>query len=163
MKYSAKERNKQTLLTRYKTYWDHQILLPLILLKQVARAENSVYTYKLWRDLNLDHSGVGWMDELLPKRCMVTPNEVEETEVWTGYNNISSKHYSNNWISVMFYCLHMMANVCHTAFLYIWGSGVFIENLFFFTLVQMYNWIISLHQELINIWINLWIFKQGFI
>jgi len=39
----------------------------------------------------------------------------------------------------MFYCLHMMANVCHTAFLYIWGSGVFIENLFFFTLVQMYN------------------------
>jgi len=24
------------------------------------------------------------MDELLPTRCIVSPNEVEETRVWTG-------------------------------------------------------------------------------
>jgi len=24
---------------------------------------------------------------------MVSPNEVEETRVWTGYSNISSKHH----------------------------------------------------------------------
>jgi len=35
------------------------------------------------------------MYESFPTRCMVSPNEVEETRVWTGYSNISSKHYSN--------------------------------------------------------------------
>jgi len=40
-------------------------------------------------------SGVGCMYELFPTRCMVSRNEVEETRVWTGYNNISSKHYSS--------------------------------------------------------------------
>jgi len=34
------------------------------------------------------------MDELFPTRCMVSPNEVDETRAWTGYSNISSKHYS---------------------------------------------------------------------
>jgi len=38
------------------------------------------------------------MDELFPARCMVSPNEVEETRVWTGYSNISSKHYSNKFL-----------------------------------------------------------------
>ena len=63
--------------------------------KQVARAKNNVRTFELLRNVNLltDHSGVGCMDELFPTRCMVSPNEVEETRVWTGYSNISSKHY----------------------------------------------------------------------
>jgi len=43
-----------------------------------------------------DHNGVGCIDELFPTRCMVmSPNQVEETRVWTGYSNISNKHYSN--------------------------------------------------------------------
>jgi len=37
----------------------------------------------------------GLMYELFPVRCMVSPNEVEEAKVWTGYSYISSKHYSN--------------------------------------------------------------------
>jgi len=28
--------------------------------------------------LSTDHSGVGWMDELFPTRCMVSPHEVAE-------------------------------------------------------------------------------------
>jgi len=35
------------------------------------------------------------MDELFPNRCMLTQNKVEETWVWTGYSDISSKYYSN--------------------------------------------------------------------
>jgi len=53
--------------------------------KQVALAENKVYTLKSWRARNspTDHSGVGFMGELFPTRCMVSPNQVEETRVWT--------------------------------------------------------------------------------
>jgi len=29
------------------------------------------------------------MEDLFPTRCMVSPNEVEETRVWTDYSNIS--------------------------------------------------------------------------
>jgi len=36
--------------------------------------------------------GVGSVCELFPTKCMVSPNDVEETKVWTDYNNISSKH-----------------------------------------------------------------------
>ena len=32
-----------------------------------------------------DHTGVGCVGELFPTRCMISPNEVEETRVWTGY------------------------------------------------------------------------------
>jgi len=35
------------------------------------------------------------MDKLIPTRCMVSPNGVEETKVWTGYSNIGSKHCSS--------------------------------------------------------------------
>jgi len=27
------------------------------------------------------------MYELFPARCMVSPNEIEETRVWTGYSD----------------------------------------------------------------------------
>jgi len=61
--------------------------------KQAARAENKDHTYKSGRNIKLptDHSGVDCMYELFQVRCMVSPNEVEETMVWTGYSNISSK------------------------------------------------------------------------
>jgi len=63
-------------------------------LTQYSIAKTSIkgrkqYLYmKSWRDINLptDHSRVGCMDEMFPNRCMVTPNEVEEMSVWTGYN-----------------------------------------------------------------------------
>jgi len=36
-----------------------------------------------------------WMSCSQPNAWMVSPNEAEETRVWTDYSNISSKHYSN--------------------------------------------------------------------
>jgi len=44
------------------------------------------------RNLPIDHGGVSFMDELFPTRCLVSPNEVEETGIWTDYSNIISKH-----------------------------------------------------------------------
>jgi len=50
--------------------------------------------YKSWRSSNLptDHNGVNSMDKLFQTRCMASPNDVEQTRVWTDYSNISSKH-----------------------------------------------------------------------
>jgi len=31
-------------------------------------------------------------DELFPTRCIVVPNDVEETMAWTYYSNITRKH-----------------------------------------------------------------------
>jgi len=51
--------------------------------KQVARAENNVYTYKSWRNVNfpIDHIGVGCMDELFPTRYMVSPWSRREKDI----------------------------------------------------------------------------------
>jgi len=41
---------------------------------------------------------VSWMC-VVSTRCMVSPNEVEETRVWTHYSSISSKQYSSKcWV-----------------------------------------------------------------
>jgi len=41
-------------------------------------------------NLSTDRSGVSFMDELFPTRCVVSPNDVEEIRVWTDYSNISN-------------------------------------------------------------------------
>jgi len=65
--------------------------------KTCSKGRKQTHTYKSERNIKFptDHSGVDCMYELFQVRCMVSPNEVEETKVWTGYSNISSKDYSN--------------------------------------------------------------------
>jgi len=41
-------------------------------------------------NLSTDRSGVSFMDEFFPTRCVVSPNDVEEIRVWTDYSNISN-------------------------------------------------------------------------
>jgi len=77
----------------------------IFLQKQVAKVENKAHTYKSGRNKKLptDHSdsGVGFMYELFPARCMVSPNEVEETRVWTGYSNPTGVRYMKNKICLV--------------------------------------------------------------